>query len=351
MPKLLNKRQEYILNFLEKTESSKAVSDILFFLQEEFGAISRMTVNRDLRLLQSNGYVTKSGSGRGAVYGLMSAYKAIKPINIEEYFATDTDKRKIQPNFNFEVFSLFGSAFTPNEFDRLEKLSAVYQQNLKKLSPTALKKEYERLIIELSWKSSKIEGNTYTLLETEFLLRERIEPKGHTREETTMILNHKIALDYIRAHAGRFKRLDLRDIEAVHSLLITGLNVKKNIRHGLVRISGTAYKPIDNRFQIREAMEKTCKLINKQKSPFAKALIAMLMLSYIQPFEDGNKRASRLIGNALLLAHNTCPLSFRSIDELEYKKAVLLFYEQNNFKYFKELFINQFKFAVENYFG
>ena len=182
-------------------------------------------------------------------------------------------------------------------------------------------------------------------------MRERIEPKGHTREETTMILNHKIALDYIRAHAGRFKRLDLRDIEAVHSLLITGLNVKKNIRHGLVRISGTAYKPIDNRFQIREAMEKTCKLINKQKSPFAKALIAMLMLSYIQPFEDGNKRASRLIGNALLLAHNTCPLSFRSIDELEYKKAVLLFYEQNNFKYFKELFINQFKFAVENYFG
>lgn len=339
------------MSFLEKSESSKAVSDFLSFLQEEAGAISRMTINRDLRLLQSGGYVTKSGSGRGAVYGLALAYKAIKPINIEEYFAIDTDKRKIQSNFNFEVFSLFGNAFTPDELENLQKLNFVYLQNLKKLSPASIKKEYERLIIELSWKSSKIEGNTYTLLETEFLLRERIEPKGHTREETTMILNHKIALDYIRAHAGRFKKLDLRDIEEVHSLLIKDMNVKKNIRQGLVRISGTAYKPLGNKFQIREAMEKTCQLINGQKNPFVKALIAMLMLSYIQPFEDGNKRASRLIGNALLLAHNACPLSFRSIDELEYKKAILLFYEQNNFKYFKDLFISQFKFAVENYFG
>lgn len=337
--------------FLEKVESPMAVSDILSSLPKEAGAISRMTINRDLRSLQSRGYVAQSGSGRGAVYGLASAYKAIKTVNIEEYFAIDPDKRKIQSNFNFEVLSLFGNAFTPDEVENLEKLNAVYRQNLKKLSPVAMKKEYERLIIELSWKSSKIEGNTYTLLETEFLLRERIEPKGHTREETTMILNHKIALDHIRAQASRFKKLDLRDIEQVHSLLIKGLNVKKNIRQGLVRISGTAYKPLDNKFQIKEAMEKTCKLINEQKSPFVKALIAMLVFSYIQPFEDGNKRTSRLIGNALLLAHNACPLSFRSIDELEYKKAVLLFYEQNNFKYFKDLFISQFKFAVENYFG
>ena len=76
----------------------------------------------------------------------------------------------------------------------------------------------------------------------------------------------------------------------------------------------------------------------------------MAMISYTQPFADGNKRTSRLLGNALLMADNICPLSFRSIDESEYKKSVILFYEQNNLRMFKELFIEQFKFAIENYF-
>jgi Fic family protein len=74
------------------------------------------------------------------------------------------------------------------------------------------------------------------------------------------------------------------------------------------------------------------------------------MIAYIQPFKDGNKRTSRLLGNAILMAHDICPLSYRSVDEAEYKKAVILFYEQNNISYFKKLFIEQFEFAVQNYF-
>jgi Fic family protein len=74
------------------------------------------------------------------------------------------------------------------------------------------------------------------------------------------------------------------------------------------------------------------------------------MIAYIQPFEDGNKRTSRMVSNAILLAFGICPLSYRSIDEAEYKKAVILFYELNNISYFKQLFIEQFRFAVNNYF-
>ena len=166
-----------------------------------------------------------------------------------------------------------------------------------------------------------------------------------------MILNHKTALDYIRANQNHFKEINLRKIEEVHSLLVKNLGVQKNIRSGLVRIGGTAYRPLDNKFQIKEAVEKTCQFINKQSNAFAKSLMAMLLVAYIQPFEDGNKRTSRLVGNAVLIAHGACPLSFRNLDELEYKKAVLLFYEQNNFHYFKKLFIEQFEFAVNNYFG
>lgn len=75
------------------------------------------------------------------------------------------------------------------------------------------------------------------------------------------------------------------------------------------------------------------------------------MIAYIQPFEDGNKRTSRILANALLLAFDYCPLSYRSVDEIEYKKAVILFYEQNNLAYFKKLFIEQFKQAVNKYFS
>lgn len=351
MPKSLNKRQDIILAYLEMTGAPVAISGVLAHVQASEGGISRMTINRDLRELQSRGYIKKMGSGRGAEYALTPSYGALRPIEVENYFAVDPDKRRINGKFNFSVFSVFGSVFTPDELGRLEKLNVAYQSNLKKLSPAALKREYERLTIELSWKSSKIEGNTYSLLETEYLLREQKEPKGHTKEETQMILNHKTALDYIRTSQKRFKKLDLRDIEDVHSLLVKDLEVARNIRSRLVRIGGTAYQPLDNKFQIREVLEQTCNLVDKQKVPFAKAFIAMLMIAYIQPFEDGNKRVSRLIGNALLMAHGACPLSFRSMDELEYKKAMLLFYEQNNFSYFKELFISQVEFAVENYFG
>ena len=115
-------------------------------------------------------------------------------------------------------------------------------------------------------------------------------------------------------------------------------------------ITGTKYRPLDNQFQVREALEKTCLLVNDEKDPLAKALLLSVMIAYIQPFEDGNKRTSRLMGNAILIAYDMCPLSYRSVDEVEYKKAVILFYEQNNINYFKQLFVEQFEFAVGNYF-
>ena len=74
------------------------------------------------------------------------------------------------------------------------------------------------------------------------------------------------------------------------------------------------------------------------------------MISYIQPFEDGNKRTGRILANAILFSNNCCPLSYRSIKESEYKKAIILFYENNSLVAFKDLFLNQYKFAVEKYF-
>ncbi|MBK6903546.1 MAG: Fic family protein [Saprospirales bacterium] len=217
-------------------------------------------------------------------------------------------------------------------------------------SPTLFNKEFERLTIELSWKSSQIEGNTYDLLDTEQLLKYKIESGKNTKEEATMLLNHKYAIDYVKSHADLFNPLKIRDIEDVHAILTKDLGLPRNIRTRLVGITGTQYRPPDNEFQIREYLEAMCLEVNKRSNTFEKALLCILLISYIQPFEDGNKRTGRIVGNGLLMNGNKCPLSYRSVDTVDYKKAILLFYEQNSIRAFKEIFMEQYQFAVENYF-
>ena len=104
--------------------------------------------------------------------------------------------------------------------------------------------------------------------------------------------------------------------------------MERNIRQRRVGISGTNYKPLDNEHQIREALEDMCRLINRKENVFEKTLLALVLLSYIQPFNDGNKRTARIICNAILISNQYCPISFRTIDAVEYKKAMLIFYEQ-----------------------
>ena len=256
-------------------------------------------------------------------------------------------------SFDFGIFDSLRNLFSDEELSLLNFLTGKYQKNiefLKKESPTILKKEYERLIIELSWMSSKIEGNTYTLLETETLIKDSQQIYGHKIQEAFMILNHKETIEYIRNNSQSFKKIMLSDIEDVHRLLTKELGISKAMRNIPVGIIGTDYRPLDNQHQIREAMEKTIHLVNKEQNVFSKTLIVMLLIAYIQPFEDGNKRTSRLMGNAILSAYNHCPLSYRSVNETKYKEALIMFYERNNFDNFKEIFIEQYQFAVENYF-
>ena len=165
-----------------------------------------------------------------------------------------------------------------------------------------------------------------------------------------MLLNHKEALDFVIEHDDYLNPLTVSKIEDIHSILTKELAVEMNLRKRRVGISGTNYKPLDNEFQILEALSNTCDLINNKESIFEKALLALVLISYIQPFMDGNKRTARILSNAILMNYNYCPLSFRTVDSIDYKKAMLLFYEQNNISNFKAIFINQFEFAVRTYF-
>ncbi len=347
---MYNKRQELILDFIKDNPNTKR-EDIEFFLAKMGYKATKMTITRDLKLLLENNDIEKSGLAKATVYNPSIKAYLLNDVNIETYFSKDQDERlPTSIGFNFDVFTALKDLLTPKEKIELEQLNNTYLEKRNNLSPNLLQKEFERLTIELAWKSSKIEGNTYTLLDTERLLNENISAKGKTKEETNMVLNHKKALDFVLKAPEYYKNLTVAKIEELHQLLVDELGVVAGIRNGIVGIVGTNYKPLDNSYQIKEALKNLIEVINKTENPIEKALITVLMIAYIQPFEDGNKRTSRILSNAILLANGYCPLSYRSVDEIEYKKAIILFYEQNNVSYFKKLFLEQFRQAINKYF-
>ena len=122
------------------------------------------------------------------------------------------------------------------------------------------------------------------------------------------------------------------------------------LRNHPVGITGSQYLPLDNEWQIRESLDQTVDLINQTKDPYTQALIAICMISYIQPFADGNKRTARMLGNALLLSQDLLPISYRTVSEVVYKDALIVFYEQNTLAPFKQIFIDQVKYANQTYF-
>ena len=314
---------------------------------------SDATLKRLIAALVKNEDIVVEGKSRATRYRLSNRAHLLMPLNLDTYFSQDVDERMVQTSFNFDLIreQMPGvSLFSSEERVHLRNLQRIFRQHIAEMTPNEYNKEMERLGIDLSWKSSQIEGNTYSLLETERLLRESKTANGKTQEEATMLLNHKYALRFILDNPDYLQELTVRHIEDIHSLLTKGLSVDKGIRHRRVGITGTNYHPLDNEFQIREAMHDTCDLINSKEDVFEKALLALVLLSYIQAFSDGNKRTARITSNAILIANGYCPLSFRSVDSIDYTKAMLIFYEQNNLYAFKQIFIEQFEFAVREYF-
>ena len=340
---------EHIITYLKKhpSSSSKDIYDGLKL------GISYSTVKRLLSKLVDGGVVYQEGKLKGTKYFLHPSYQLFYPIDVEEYFLTEIDERKIKNNYNLElVHEILENVnlFSTDEEDHLQTLHQKFKHNISHLSENAYQKELERLAIDLSWKSSQIEGNTYSLLETERLLKEKETAAGKPKDDATMLLNHKDAINFIIENPNYTSPLTISSIEDIHNLLTKELYIDRNIRRRRVGISGTNYTPLDNEYQIKDALNEMCNLVNVKENIFEKALLTLVLLSYIQPFVDGNKRTARIVSNSILLASGYCPLSFRTVDSISYKKAMLIFYEQNNIKPFKDIFIAQYEFAVGNYF-
>ncbi len=345
----LTPRQSHILNIINQSEG---------LLREEIGEainnmyhVSKPTLVRDLNILIKTELIKTEGRGKTTYYLSVSKNPLFRVFDINKYFSLEPDQRTTAKKmFDFKVFDYLNDPALENEFEILKNQNADFGEKTKNLSPDLIKRELERFTIELSWKSSKIEGNTYTLLETESLIKDQKEAKGKSKAEAIMILNHKNAFELILNNKDDFKTLTTSIISQLHNTLIKGLEISSGVRKNEVGITGTIYKPLGTEHQLKEALEKAVMIINNTENAYEKALIANIIIPYIQPYTDGNKRTARMLGNAILLANNLLPLSYRSVDEEQFKKALILFYEQLSLVGITKIFIDQVRFANENYF-
>ncbi len=309
--------------------------------------VSRQTFARAIEPLLTDKYIKVDGAGPSTKYICGPKFYLVN-LNVNEYFKIDQKNRAIKSDDNF--FNNCFELISHTELEHMDNLKRDWLSRYENASDSIKDKEYERITIELAWKSSQIEGNTYSLLDTERLIKESKEAAGHTHLEAVMILNHKLCLKYILENKSIYKDINKSKIEDLHSILIEGLNVDRGLRLSGVGIVGTEYKPYDNQYQVAEQIDELLALLNSDAHVLNKALAVIILIAYIQPFADGNKRTSRMLANATMIAAGYPPISFRSIDEVEYKKAIILCYEAKNMSYIKKLFLEQYTEACTKYF-
>jgi len=209
-----------------------------------------------------------------------------------------------------------------------------------------------RLLIDLSWASSRLEGNTYTRLDTERLIEFGQSADGKDAFETQMILNHKAAIEYLvydPVHAA----LTPDTVIALHALLSDGLMPDPltcgRIRHRAVDIGGSVYLPIVLPQRLEELFAITVNMAAEIRDPFEQAFFLMVHLPYLQPFEDVNKRVSRLAANIPFIAHNLCPLSFVDVPQQAYVDGVLGVYELNRVDLLRDVFVWAYGRSCQQY--
>jgi Fic family protein len=252
----------------------------------------------------------------------------------------------------------FLDGYRPNETTYLP--AAVRQQlhalgrspDVERPAGTYARHIFNRLLIDLSWNSSRLEGNTYSRLETERLLQEGLAAEGKAAQETQMILNHKDAIELLVENA---EVVDLNSftIRNLHALLSNNLlgdqSAGGRLRRIPVSISGTVYEPLALPALIEECFEQILQTARAISDPFERAFFVMVHLPYLQPFEDVNKRVSRLAANIPLIKNNLCPLSFTEVPEQSYVEGILGVYELNRVELMRDVFVWAYERSCARY--
>ena len=217
---------------------------------------------------------------------------------------------------------------------------------------TYARRVLDRLLIDLSWNSSRLEGNTYSLLDTRRLIEFGQEAAGRERLEAHMILNHKAAIEFLVAAADDigFNRYTMLNL---HAILASGLLADEaaagRLRQIAVGIEQSVFHPLEAPHLIEECFDQILATAAAIGDPFEQSFFLMAHLPYLQPFDDVNKRVSRLAANIPFIKHNLCPLSFIDVPRPVYTEAMLGVYELNRVDLLRDVFIWAYERSAARY--
>ena len=342
----LQKRQKEIMNILFSHPASTSklqelMADIGFDLSDD-------TIQRDIKSLTLIELVQSDGAGPSRQHAITTfgrLWIERSPDVIDAYLR---DGSRQLARYLVDIPEMTARRLDEGVFGHDEDaIVTKYQNFLKSLDVTLLARWRQKWLIEFAWKSSSIEGNTYSELETETLLLDKIEATGKTHQEAVMIVNHQKAYDYILENTDSFKTISRAQILTIHEILVTGLDVSFGLRTAAVRISGSKYVPLSHNTQIDENFDKVIFAVNSIKKPLDKALAAILLVSYLQPFADGNKRTARVLANAILESYNYPPITLGSIEPTRYRRACIAFYEMADISLMTQIVADSYELFIE----
>ena len=328
--------------------------------------LSRRTLQRRLATLVKGGRLILEGRGRGSRYRIPgSVFVDLGPLEVSLGGLTADVHLEVGIPLSSEGESVKRVVRAPIQerrpagYDRefLERyranetfyLPSEVRRRLRELgrstddarpAGTYARKIHHRLLIDLSWNSSRLEGNTYSLLETERLLEHGDVGEDKSPLETQMVLNHKAAIDLLVEQA-EYVGFNRHTILSLHALLADNLLDPRacgSLRVHCVGITDSTYHPLEIPQLIDECFTQNLETAAAIEDPFEQAFFAMVQLPYLQPFEDVNKRVSRLAANLPLIRDNLCPLSFIDVPDRDYIDGTLGIYELNRVELLRDVF-------------
>jgi hypothetical protein len=331
------------------------------------------TLQYRLKYLTIHNRIVKEGEGRWAKYHLPEAepaesgptapaetdqFEAAVPVSkvgkeIQRYLRQPPEARK-PAGYDRD----FLDAYHPNVTSYLSAkerahLLGVGQPKIgEQPAGTYAKQILNKLLIDLAWNSSRLEGNTYSLLDTKRLIELGEGAQGHEHFEAQMILNHKDAIEFLVGNADEigFNRYTILNL---HALLANNLLpdpvAAGSLRHIAVGIERSVFHPLEVPQLIEECFDQILATTEAIKDPFEQSFFVMVQLPYLQPFDDVNKRVSRLAANIPLIKSNLSPLSFVDVPHQTYTEAMLGVYELNKIDLLKDVFLWAYERSAARY--
>jgi Fic family protein len=301
--------------------------------------VSNSTLRRDLRQLVDDGEIIAVGENRGRRYMLRN---------------TPQTKIERQPS-TWRAEWLRGYRPNRDSYLRIEELAILEEigsPTSKLPAGTYARRILDRLLIDLTWNSSRLEGSTVSLLDTEELIVRGKDPGTYSATEIQMVLNHKAAIEYLVEEATNLAvtPIVLRNLHALLSEnLLADPADEGGLRRRPVEISGSAYIPVAHPPTIVEGFELICEKAESIENPFEQAFFLLVHIPYLQPFVDVNKRVSRLAANIPFIKLNYYPISFLDVDRDDYLHAMLDVYEVNDVARLRRLFVDGYRRSAQKY--